>query len=239
MSERILLIDDDEELTAMLAEYLGRAGFRCEARHRAEEGLRALRAEPFDLAILDVMLPDGDGLELCRRIRAESSLPIVMLTARGEDPDRIVGLEIGADDYLAKPFNPRELLARIRAILRRGALERGGSAEIRRFGRLEIDRGTRTARIDGEERALTAAQFDLLCALAERPGRVMSRDAIANALRGQDAEAFDRSIDVHISRIRAALEDDPKRPRRILTVRGAGYVFAARQDEDGDGRTGP
>jgi DNA-binding response OmpR family regulator len=231
VSERILLIDDDRELTAMLAEYLGRSGLRCEARHDVASGLRALREDgPFDLAILDVMLPDGDGLELCRTIRAESPIPIVMLTARGDDPDRIVGLELGADDYLAKPFNPRELQARVRAVLRRGRLAGGAAAGPLRFGRLEIDAAARRVRVDGEERPLTSAQFDLLRALAENAGRVMTRDALLQALRGRDHEPFDRSIDVHVSRIRAAIEDDPKRPRRILTVRGVGYVFPTRHD---------
>jgi two-component system phosphate regulon response regulator OmpR len=230
VAERILLIDDDRELTSMLGEYLGRSGLRCEARHDVATGLRALREDgPFDLAILDVMLPDGDGLELCRTIRAESPIPIVMLTARGDDPDRIVGLELGADDYLAKPFNPRELQARVRAVLRRGRLAPGAGAALR-FGRLEIDAGARRVTVDGEERALTSAQFDLLLALAENAGRVMTRDALMNTLRGRDNEPFDRSIDVHVSRIRASIEDDPKRPRRILTVRGVGYVFPTRHD---------
>jgi DNA-binding response OmpR family regulator len=155
-----------------------------------------------------------------------------MLTARGDAADRIVGLEIGADDYLPKPFDPRELLARLRAILRRG---RGGGlrrAAVLRFGRLEIDRDARSVRVDGEPKALTGHQFDLLCVLADNPGRVLSRDALMNKLRGDDIEAFDRSIDVHISRIRSAIEDDPKNPRRVLTIRGTGYVFAKKQDED-------
>ena len=234
MSARILMIDDDRELCAMLGRYLEGAGLRFAARHDAASGRAALAAEAWDLLILDLMLPDGDGLALCREIRASSAVPIVMLTARGEDADRIVGLELGADDYLPKPFNPRELLARVRAVLRRGALA-GPEARrgLRRFGRLELDRGARVVRVDGEERPLTALQFDLLCALADSAGRVLSRDALMERVRGRSHEAFDRSIDVHVSRIRAAIEDDPKRPRRLLTVRGAGYVFAARQDEDG------
>jgi DNA-binding response OmpR family regulator len=179
--------------------------------------------------VLDVMLPDLDGFEACRRIRATSDVPVIMLTARGEDTDRIVGLELGADDYLPKPFNPRELLARLRAVLRRRAAPAAGTSL--RFGRLEIDRAARVARVDGQDRALTAHQFDLLVALAESAGRVLSRDSLMQKVRGLDLEAFDRSIDVHVSRIRAAIEDDPRRPRRILTVRGAGYVFARSQDE--------
>jgi DNA-binding response OmpR family regulator len=153
-----------------------------------------------------------------------------MLTARGDEMDRIVGLELGADDYLPKPFNPRELLARLRAILRRGSAAAGRRQQILRFGRLEIDRGARAVRVDGDERAVTGYQFDLLWELATRAGRVMSREALMETVRGEQLEAFDRSLDVHISRIRAAIEDDPKHPRRIITVRGAGYVFAKHQD---------
>jgi DNA-binding response OmpR family regulator len=181
--------------------------------------------------LLDVMLPDLDGFEVCRRIRARSDVPVLMLTARGQDEDRIVGLEIGADDYLPKPFNPRELLARLRAILRRRA-RAGGGAALLRFGRLEIDRDARAVRVDGVPRELTSYQFDLLVALAESAGRVLGREALMARAGRDSAEAFDRSIDVHVSRIRAAIEDDPKRPRRLLTVRGAGYVFARKQDED-------
>jgi DNA-binding response OmpR family regulator len=177
------------------------------------------------------MLPDLDGFEVCRRIRGASDVPVLMLTARGQDEDRIVGLEIGADDYLPKPFNPRELLARLRAILRRRAPAGGRTAPLR-FGRLEIDRDARVVRVDGEERALTGYQFELLSALAESAGRVLGREALMEKVGRDAAEAFDRSIDVHVSRIRAAIEDDPRRPRRLLTVRGAGYVFAKKQDED-------
>ena len=237
----LLLIDDDAELTAMLADYLAASGFAVEARGdlaSADKALReaARRGSPFALAVLDLMLPDGDGLAFCRALRTEADpalgeLGVVMLTARGDEADRVVGLELGADDYVAKPFQPRELLARIRAVLRRRAAgaRRGDTL---RFGRLEIDRGARIARVDGEERALTAMQFDLLVALAEGAGRVLTRDAIMQRLRGHDLEAFARGVDVHVARLRAALEDDPKRPRRILTVRGVGYVFASKQDDD-------
>ena len=230
MTEHILMIEDDESLAALIAEYLGTMGFKVSRRGTAAEGLALLLAETFDALILDVMLPDSDGFEVCRQVRARSDLPILMLTARGDETDRIVGLELGADDYLPKPFNPRELLARLRAILRRRGGAGMSSAELLRFGRLEIDRGARMARLDGEDRALTSYQFDLLWTLATNAGRVMSRDALMDKLRGHEAEAFDRSLDVHVSRIRAALEDDPKHPRRIITVRGAGYVFAKRQD---------
>jgi len=226
--ERILMIEDDENLAAMLGEYLGDLGFEVTAHADAESGLAALRRGSFDALILDVMLPDLDGFEVCRRVRAKNALPILMLTARGDETDRIVGLELGADDYLPKPFNPRELLARLRAILRR---QRGAEpASVLRFGRLEIDRDARAVRIDGVERPLTSHQFDLLLALAENPGRVMSRETLLDRVRGESLEAFDRSIDVHVSRIRALIEDDPRHPRRVITVRGAGYVFARSQD---------
>ncbi|MFZ5778855.1 MAG: response regulator [Pseudomonadota bacterium] len=228
MAERILMIDDDVRLAAMVSDYLGGAGFRVTAAATARDGEALLKREAFDAVILDLMLPDADGLDLCRRLRAATDVPILMLTARGEPMDRVVGLEVGADDYLAKPFEPRELQARLRAILRR----RGAPArpELLRFGRLEIDKGARLVRVDGEERPITSYQFALLLALAERAGRVLSRDALMDLLKGEKLEAFDRSVDVHVSRIRAAIEDDPKKPRRILTVRGAGYVFARDQD---------
>ena len=230
MAERLLIIDDDARLAAMLSDYLSAAGFVVERRFSGRDGLAALEAATFDAVILDVMLPDIDGFEVCRTIRARAETPILMLTARGEDTDRIVGLEIGADDYLPKPFNPRELQARIRAVLRRGRVAAGAREAILRFGRLQIDRESRMVRIDGEERLLTSYQFDLLVALAENAGRVLGRERLMDLVKGAELDAFDRSIDVHISRIRAAIEDDPKHPRRILTVRGAGYVFARKQD---------
>lgn len=231
MTTRILMIEDDEQLTAMVREYLAQSGMQVTHRATAGQGVDAVEHDDFDAIILDIMLPDFDGFEACRRIRVHSDIPILMLTARGNAEDRIVGLEIGADDYLPKPFNPRELQARLRAILRRRGTSAGALQALLRFGRLSIDRDARSVRIDGEERSLTGYQFDLLCALAEHAGRVLSRDQLMDHLRGQELEAFDRSIDVHISRIRAAIEDDPKHPRRIVTVRGAGYLFARKQDE--------
>ena len=232
MAEHVLLIEDDEPLSAMLSEYLGARGFTVTARTTATDGLKLLRQGGFAALVLDIMLPDLDGFEVCRRVRAESDIPILMLTARGDEMDRIVGLEIGSDDYLPKPFNPRELLARLRAILRRhGPAGMARTAPLR-FGRLEIDRDARVVRVDGVERPLTSYQFELLCVLAVHAGRVMSREVLMDCVRGEEFEAFDRSIDVHIARIRAALEDDPKHPRRIITVRGAGYVFAKHQDDE-------
>ena len=231
MAERLLMIEDDAALAQLVREYLGPMGFDVASVGTAAEGLRRVGDEVFDAVLLDVMLPDLDGFEVCRRIRSSSDVPVLMLTARGDDEDRIAGLEIGADDYLPKPFNPRELLARLRAILRRRRPAPGRSAPLR-FGRLEIDRDARVIRVDGDEKTMTGYQFDLLLALAESAGRVLSREALMTRVRGDALEAFDRSIDVHVSRLRAAIEDDPRRPRRILTVRGAGYVFAKKQDED-------
>jgi two-component system phosphate regulon response regulator OmpR len=228
VAERLLIIDDDVRLAAMVSDYLTAAGFVVERRFTGREGLAALDGAAFDAVILDVMLPDIDGFEVCRTIRTRAETPILMLTARGEEMDRIVGLEIGADDYLAKPFSPRELQARIRAILRRSRAAASGGAL--RFGRLAIDRESRTVRLDGEEKILTSYQFDLVAALADNAGRVLNRERLLDLVKGEELEAFDRSIDVHISRIRAAIEDDPKHTRRIITVRGAGYVFAKKQD---------
>jgi DNA-binding response OmpR family regulator len=230
MAEPVLIVDDDTRLSAMLSDYLSGNGYTVDTATTATVGIAELGRRNPDVVILDVMLPDIDGFETCRRIRAVSDVPILMLTAKGEETDRIVGLELGADDYLPKPFNPRELLARLKAILRR----RNGSAAVMRtlrFGRLEIDPGSRSVRIDGRECTLTSYQFDLLVALAENPGRTLSREQLMDAVKGEELDAFDRSIDVHISRIRAAIESDPKHPRRIITVRGAGYVFARYQDD--------
>jgi two-component system, OmpR family, phosphate regulon response regulator OmpR len=227
VSERVLLVEDDARLAGMVSEYLGAAGFDVSTVAGGVAALERLGRQPYDALVLDLTLPDIDGLEVCRRLRAKWNTPILMLTARGEPMDRVVGLEIGADDYLAKPFEPRELLARLRALLRRAHAP--ARASVLRFGRLEIDRDARTVRLDGSERSLTSLQFELLVALAENAGRVLTRDALMDLVKGQPLEAFDRSIDVHVSRIRAAIEDDPKKPRRLITVRGAGYVFARQQ----------
>ena len=232
--QRLLLIDDDARLAAMLGEYLRAAGYEVETAGSLASGRERLAQASFDALLLDLMLPDGDGLDLTRELRAQARtrrLPRLMLTARGESMDRIVGLELGADDYLGKPFEPRELLARVKALLRRAQPEPAAD-EVLRFGRLEIDLGARQTRLDGQPCDLTSHQFDLLLVLAQSAGRVQSRDQIMDALKGHPLEAFDRSIDVHISRIRAVIETDPKQPRRVLTVRGAGYLFARRQDAE-------
>jgi DNA-binding response OmpR family regulator len=232
MTAHLLLIDDDARLAAMVGDYLRASGFQVDVAPTLASGRARLAAQAYDALVLDLMLPDGDGLDLCRELRASAAtrqLPLLMLTARGEPTDRIVGLELGADDYLPKPFEPRELLARIKALLRR-ALPAAMGERVLRFGRLEIDPGERSARVGGRLCELTGHQFDLLLVLAQSAGRVLSRDRIMDALKGHPMDAFDRSIDVHISRIRAAIEDDPKAPRRVLTVRGAGYLFAKKQD---------
>ncbi len=237
----LLLIDDDARLAAMVAEYLGASGYAVRHASDGEQGLAALAQEVPALVVLDWMMPGMDGLEVCRRIRmlpgAAARVPVLMLSAKGDPMDRIIGLEIGADDYLPKPFEPRELLARIRAVLRRHAPVDATAAETSepqrpplRFGGLEIDRDARRVSVHGQLCELTSYQFDLLVAMAERAGRVLTRDQIMEAVRGRELEAFDRSIDVHIGRIRQAIEADSKAPQRILTVRGVGYVFAKQQD---------
>jgi two-component system phosphate regulon response regulator OmpR len=229
---RVLLIDDDQRLTSMVGDYLRASGYEIHVAGSLADGRQALAQDSFDALVLDLMLPDGDGLDLCRELRSQArtrNLPLLMLTARGDATDRVIGLELGADDYLAKPFEARELLARIRALLRRSQPV-AADDEVLRFGRLEIDLAQRQARLDGKACDMTAYQFDLLRVLSQSAGRVLTRDQIMDALKGHPLEAFDRSIDVHISRIRAAVEDDPKAPKRILTVRGVGYVFARKQD---------
>ena len=234
MSQHLLMIEDDARLAGMVVEYLSQNGFTVSHEGDGQRGLAALQATPVDLVILDLMLPDMEGLEVCRRIRtlpgALAQVPVLMLTAKGDAMDRIIGLEIGADDYLPKPFEPRELLARIRAVLRRRVDGPPATTQTLRFGTLEIDRDARTVSVGAQLCELTSYQFDLLVALAERAGRVLSRDQIMEAVRGRERDALDRSIDVHMGRIRAAIEQDAKTPKRILTVRGVGYVFARQQD---------
>ncbi len=209
MVQRILMIEDDQRLAGMVVTYLNQNGYEVAHADTARAGLAQLRESAFALVLLDL---------------------IVMLTAKGDPLDRVIGLELGADDYLPKPFEPRELLARLRAVLRRPALETAPASHGLQFGRLVIDPGARSVRVDGQERNVTSYQFDLLLAMAERAGRVLSRDQLIDAVKGEPLEPFDRSIDVHMGRLRAAIEDDPKQPKRIITVRGAGYVFAKVQD---------
>lgn len=234
---KLLLVEDDVRLASMVGDYLRQSGHVVDHVESAAPALDRLAGEQYDAVVLDGMLPDIDGFEVCRRIRAlpnaNAEAGIVMLTARGDPADRVIGLEIGADDYVPKPFEPRELLARIKAVLRRrmaGVSVADAGAAVLRFGRLEIDRNARSVRIDGAVRPLTSHQFDLLCLLAERSGRVLNREQIMDLLRGEPFDAMDRSIDVHIARIRNAIEDDPRHPKRIITVRGAGYVFSREQD---------
>ena len=233
MAQHLLMIEDDTRLAAMVGEYLRQSGYGFTHAADGESGLDTLQSTAPDLVILDLMLPGIDGLEVCRRIKAsDPAIAVLMLTAKGDPMDRIVGLEIGADDYLPKPFEPRELLARVRAVLRRGteAAAISGGHKAMRFGSLEIDRDARIVTVAGKSCDLTSYQFDLLVALAERAGRVLTRDQMMEAVRGRELEAFDRSIDVHMGRIRSAIEVDAKEPKRILTVRGVGYVFARQQD---------
>jgi two-component system, OmpR family, phosphate regulon response regulator OmpR len=229
MADRLLLVEDDPRLAEMLQDYLGQAGFEVTVATLGAAALEQLAEAQFDAIVLDLMLPDMDGLDVCRRLRPQNDTPIVMLTARGDAIDRIVGLELGADDYLPKPFEPRELLARLRAVVRRRSHGAADGQTTMRFGRLQIDVASRTALLGGEPCELTAYQFDLLLALAKNAGRVLSRETLMDLVKGEELDAFDRSIDVHISRIRAEIEDNPKKPRRIITVRTAGYLFAKAQ----------
>jgi len=226
---RVLLIDDDEKLNVLLAEYLGRFNFSVRAVVHPNEGLHALKVDPPDIVILDVMLPDMDGFAVCRKVRESSRVPIIMLTARGDVTDRIVGLELGADDYVPKPFEPRELMARMQAVLRRGA---GAAPEDRvRVGPLEMNWTTSSARLHGHAVSFTSAEFELLGLLVRNRGRVLSRDRIMDETRGIDWDAYDRSIDVLVSRLRQKLGDDPKQPAFIRTVRGTGYSFIGGGDD--------
>ncbi len=233
----ILMIEDDARLAAMVADYLRQAGFDVTHAEDGATGIALLKRQPVDLLLLDLMLPDGDGLDVFRRLRAlegtAAETPVIMLTAKGDPTDRVVGLELGAEDYVSKPFEPRELLARIRVVLRRGRSPASDGRDILRFGRVEIDRGARLVRLDGVDKFLTSHQFALVLAMAERAGRVLTREQLIEFAKGEPQAfdpALDRSIDVHIGRIRAAIEDDVKHPRRIITVRGTGYVFAKVQD---------
>ncbi|MEO1490658.1 MAG: response regulator [Pseudomonadota bacterium] len=227
-SAQILLVEDDPELRPLTADFLSREGFEVEAVADGTAMDRALTATSFDLLVLDLMLPGEDGLSICRRIRARSAIPILMLTARKEEIDRIIGLELGADDYLGKPFNPRELTARIRAILRRTSGSAEPHREILAFDIWQVDPTTRTVRRDGEECVLTSGEYELLEVLVTHANRVLSRDWLLDRTQGRTADPFDRSIDVQISRLRRKLGDNPRSPHLIKTVRNGGYIFAAK-----------
>jgi two-component system, OmpR family, phosphate regulon response regulator OmpR len=225
--EHLLVVDDDPDLRGLLARYLGEQGFRVSSVADGAAMDAWLARERPDLVILDLMLPGEDGLSIARRLRAGSRVPIIVLSARGEDVDRIVGLEIGADDYLAKPFNPRELLARIRAVLRRRhATVTESERPIVEFGRYRLDTQRHRLTRDGADVALTAGEFALLQVLAEHPNRVLSRDRLIELLKGYDRSPFDRSIDVRVTRLRRKIEDDPAAPRFLRTIWGEGYLFA-------------
>ncbi len=230
MEKKVLLVDDDAKLRKLLREYLEGYGFHIMTLADGLSVAKTIREESPDMIILDIMLPKRDGLEVLKEIRMEFSVPVIMLTAKGEDADRIVGLELGADDYLPKPFNPRELLARIKAVLRR--LPDRGRSKARRdenmfieAGGLILNKAKQTLLIEDKEVELSSTEYKLLEALMDNPNRVMSRDQLMNLARGRDFMAFDRSIDVHISKLRAKLEPDPRSPQRIKTVWGTGYMF--------------
>ena len=222
-----LLVEDDARLAALTAEYLGGHGVVVTCTGDGAAGLEEASRRAYDVVLLDLMLPGKHGLEVCRELRSRSDVPIVILTARGEEADRVTGLELGADDYLAKPFSPRELLARIRAVVRRARGQVGPSVKPVRVGALALDPGARRATVQGQEIVLTGYEFSLLYALASRAGRVLSREQLIELAGGSADDAFDRSVDVHVSRLRQKLGDDPKNPRMLKTVRGSGYMLAA------------
>jgi two-component system, OmpR family, response regulator len=224
MGVRVLLIDDDQRLFELLASYLGQNGLSLVGAQDGARGLAALEAEPFDAVLLDVMMPGMTGLEVMKRVRQKSRVPVIMLTAKGDETDRVVGLELGADDYVAKPFSPRELLARLRAVLRRAAPE--ALAERLLVGQVSIDAPSREVRVGGKVVELTGIEFDILLALARRAGRVVPRDSLLSDAGRSDVVVGERTVDVHISHLRQKLGDDPRLPKLIKTVRGVGYVLA-------------
>ncbi len=230
MKRTILIIDDDEKLNELLTDYLSKFDFKVISAAHPEDGLRMLKRNPPDLVILDVMMPDMDGFTACKEIRHESSLPIIMLTARGDVSDRIVGLELGADDYLSKPFEPRELLARIQAILRRSSDSPG--SDIAKFGNLVVDFKRHQVLLNGEHVILTAMEFDILSQFVKNTGRVLDRNQILEQMRGIDWQPDNRSVDVLVSRLRQKLKDDPKNPGLFKTIRGTGYMFLGNREKD-------
>ncbi len=229
MKQKILIIDDDEKLTKLLARFLADFGFLVHEAHTPSRGFKLMQRHSPDLVILDIMLPEMDGFEVCKTIRQKSSIPIIMLTARGELTDRVVGLELGSDDYLAKPFEPRELVARINSVLRR---TKGNFAKIMNFGDLQVDHSTRKVMLNKNDIQLTTNEYIVLSLLCNNPGKVFDRDEILQELRGMDSDAFSRTVDISISRLRQKLGDDPQNPRFIKTVWGAGYAFIGKNDEN-------
>jgi two-component system, OmpR family, response regulator len=225
-----LLVEDDARLAALTRDYLASHAVLVTVASDGRQGLHEALARRYDVVLLDLMLPGKGGLDVCRELRARSDVPIIVLTARGEEADRVLGLELGADDYLAKPFSPRELLARIRAVVRRARGQVGPSLDVVRVGELTVDPAARRATYAGKELPLTGYEFALLKALAERAGRVLTREQLMELAKGSAEESFDRSIDVHVSRLRHKLGDDPKRPRLLKTVRGLGYLLAIEGD---------
>ncbi len=222
-----LLVEDDARLAALTADYLGGHGVVVTRAGDGPAGLQEALRHRYDVVLLDLMLPGKDGLDVCRELRAHSDVPVIVLTARGEEADRVMGLDLGADDYLSKPFSPRELLARIRALVRRARGKVGPPIQTLQVGVLILDPGSRRATVRGQEIPLTGYEFSLLYALASRAGRVLSREQLIELAGGSAEEAFDRSVDVHVSRLRQKLGDDSKNPRMLKTVRGAGYLLAA------------
>lgn len=230
MDKTILIIDDDKKLNNLLSDYLAKFGFKVTTATHPEDGLKILKRELPDIIILDIMLPDMDGFEVCKEIRKAYSVPIIMLTARGEVTDRIVGLELGADDYLPKPFEPRELVARIQSVLRRSSSIL--KSDIIKFGKLVVDMEKHSAILDGKDVDLTTMEFEILSLLVRNPGRVLTRDRIMDSIRGIEWKAFDRSVDVLMSRLRQKLNDAPKQPSFIKTIWGVGYMFIGEYYED-------
>ncbi len=222
-----LLVEDDARLASLTADYLGGHGVVVTRAADGPGGLEEAIRHRYDVVLLDLMLPGKDGLDVCRELRARSDVPIVVLTARGEEADRVMGLELGADDYLSKPFSPRELLARIRAVVRRARGQVGPAVKVVTVGSMVLDPGTRRVVLRGQEVALTGYEFSLLYALASRAGHILSREQLIELAGGNAEEAFDRSVDVHVSRLRQKLGDDSRSPRMLKTVRGAGYLLAA------------
>jgi phosphate regulon transcriptional regulator PhoB len=233
---RILIVEDEPDISELVRYNLEKQGFATGSARNGQEAMRKVRSESYDLVVLDLMLPGMDGLEVCRAIRSDrvlSAIPIIMLTAKSEEVDRVVGLEVGADDYVSKPFSPRELVARVKAVLRRSAREEAPGQKLMRAGKLEIDAAGYTVKKDGAALELSAMEFKLLLYLARRPGRVFTRDALLDAVWGEEAFVEPRTVDVHIRRLREKIEDDPSRPLCIQTTRGLGYYFAGKAEGPG------